>query len=426
MTSKTLYRIIELQFFIVWLMAVVIPKSQFKTIFVTEILFFFVVAAYNIRRIKNLVTYSKQGRYTWWVFVSFFVLSALMLYFSYENIPSYWGIHLLPFERQYIPRHFMVIAELFLSIGLGFTMMRSGNLFKIKKLHLIMVSVLLAFLMVYNRNYVIFLGGLFVAVTSLLAFKTNFKFLFLLIPLVMYSHSAYVIAAIVMLMFLFLRSIFRRFFSSFPTERIIILLILLVVVMLVFREELYIAIRRDNNAYWRFLVWTNEIESLAMTYFTGVGFGSAYVTSDIYNIVNNANMYIDEDGNMYDRFFLVANHNSVLNMFYRLGLLGGLLFVAWNIMICSMCLLSYKKKILKEHNDYCWWAFTNYMYNLVIILFNPGMEMMQFAINYVFSLGIMFAILFSTNAEIKRQSSLSRGAAFLDSWYRKRFRQSMR
>ena len=39
-------------------------------------------------------------------------------------------------------------------------------------------------------------------------------------------------------------------------------------------------------------VWTNEIDSLRQTGFTGVGFGSAYVTSNITRFTDNTNMYL--------------------------------------------------------------------------------------------------------------------------------------
>jgi len=413
--KKVFYKTLVLQFFVLWVLAVIIPKEQYKTIFVSEIMVFFVVFVINIRKIRTLMFASKQGYTIWCLFGCFFAIAALMLYVSYKNIPTYWNIWDLYYERSYISRHFMVIAELFLSIGLGFSLMKTGLIYKINKKTLAIIAVLLGVIILYNQNYVIFLGGLFVAVLSLLSFKLHNKLFLLLIPLVMVSHSAYIIASAFMLSLLFFRNSFKRFFSYHPTRRILLLLALSIFAIIIFRDDLYKLIRSDGNSYWRLLVWTNEIETLAKTYFTGVGFGTAYVTSNIDDIVNNFNMYIDSEGDMYERLFLVANHNSVLNMFYRLGLLGGSLFVAWNIMVCSFCLFSFKMKILGENSYYCWWAFTNYIYNLVIIFLNPGMEMMQFAINYTFSLGVVFAVIFSSHLTLSREKNIKEGRAIASS-----------
>lgn len=397
-----IYKFLEIQFFIIWILAVVIPKNLFIPIFVMEIFIFFLVVLFNIFKIKDNLYTTRQGKKIWKLFFAFFVWAGIMLFFSYRNIVEYWNLLLLLYDESYVFRHFMVVAELFLSIGLGYTLMKTGNLYKIKNIYLFFFSVLLAVVMIYNSKYVIFLGGLFVAIVSLLSFKTNNKLLLFFVPFVMISHSAYVLASAAMLMLVFLKNPFKSFFSSLPVERIIFLLLIIVVVIIIMRDDINIMIHSDNNALWRLQVWTNELQTLAQTNFMGVGFGTTYVTYDIYNIVINANMYLDADGGIYERLFLVANHNSVLNMFYRMGIVGGVLFLSWNIIMLGACLNSFRNNVLGEHNNYCWWAFANYIYNFLIILMNPGMEMMQFAINYTFSLGLMFAIIFSTNKEISK------------------------
>lgn len=398
--KNLLFKFLEIQFFIIWILAVVIPKNLFIPIFVMEIFLFFLVTFFNIFKIKDNLYVTGQGKKIWKFFLAFFVWAGIMLFFSYRDIVEYWNLLLLLYDEDYVFRHFMVVAELFLSIGLGYTLFKTEHLFKIKNYQLLFLSVLLAVVMVYNSNYVIFLGGLFVATLSLLSFRTNNKLLLFFIPFVMISHSAYVIASAAMLTFIFLKNPFKSFFSSLPTERIIVMLLIFTFVIIFLWDDIYVKIQSDQNSFWRLQVWTNELQTLAQTNFTGVGFGTAYVTYDIYNIVDNANMYLDEGGGIYERLFLVANHNSILNMFYRMGLVGGILFLSWNIVMCGACLTSFRKKVLGEHNNYCWWAFTNYIYNLLIIAMNPGMEMMQFAINYTFSLGLMFAIIFSSNKKL--------------------------
>ena len=398
MKSKIFNRILEVQFIVCWLMAVVIPKSYFKTIFVSEIILFAVYTGLNGGSIYRNLKSHKLSKAIFWLFISFFVVAAFMYWLSFKNLTGFWHLDYIFFERKYVNRHFMVIAELFLSIGLSLAIFRSNKLFHLKKKHLLIGGVVVGIIMVYNQSYVIFLGGLFVAIISLLAVKMNNKLITLLIPLVMISHAAYEIAAGVMLFLIFMRAPLRRFFSHNTTKKIVLLLVLFILVIYFGQDSLYNIIKNDQNSLWRLLVWKNEIQTLAKTWFTGVGFGTSYVTADIYTIVNNSNMYMDSDGTIYERLFLVANHNSFLNMFYRMGLLGGGLFLALNIVICSTC-MSFSKEKTKWNYEYQWWAFTNYVYNLVIIALNPGMEMMQFAINYTFSLGIILSVILKANVE---------------------------
>lgn len=398
MKSKILNNFLVSQFIVLWLLAVVIPKSNFKIIFVSEILLFATYTILNSFSLYHSYKINKQSKAIFRLFIGFFLVAVLMYWLSFRDIAGYWHLDYIFFERKYVNRHFMVVAELFLSIGLSLAVFRSNTLFQLKAKHLLLGSVVVGAIMIYNQRYVIFLGGLFVAALSLLAVKMKNKFVTLLIPLVMISHSAYVIAAGIMLFLIFFRNYLRKFFSRDVTKKIVVLLIIFALVIYFGQDELYRIIRRDQNSLWRLIVWQNELQTLAQTWFTGVGFGTSYVTADIYTVVNNANMYMDSDGTIYDRLFLVANHNSFLNMFYRMGILGGGLFVALNIVICGTC-LGFTKAKTKWNYDYQWWAFTNYIYNLVIIALNPGMEMMQFAINYTFSLGIILSVILKANFE---------------------------
>ena len=151
-------------------------------------------------------------------------------------------------------------------------------------------------------------------------------------------------------------------------------------------------IESDPNSLWRLNVWINEIGSLSKTCFTGVGFGSAYVTKDIVNQVSNSNMYTTNvEGGLESGIYLVANHSSLLNMFYRMGILGGLLFLALNVQLIRVVVKTYRQATRKM-KSLLWRMFAVFIYETIIIALNPGLEMMQFALSYILSVSVLLAV----------------------------------
>lgn len=84
------------------------------------------------------------------------------------------------------------------------------------------------------------------------------------------------------------------------------------------------------NALWRWQYWQNEIKLLVKTKLMGVGFGTPYADNNIFNeIINRDAVKIPDDAFGYSInkvLFITSQHNSFLNMFYRLGVVGGMLF----------------------------------------------------------------------------------------------------
>ena len=148
----------------------------------------------------------------------------------------------------------------------------------------------------------------------------------------------------------------------------------------------------DANALWRLMVWTNEVLSLKETYFTGVAYGTAYVTETIYNEVSNSNMYTNDFTNN-EGLFVVANHSSILNMFYRMGLLGGIIYVSIILISLKWYSKIYTYIKIKKSRRYLYWALINWLINLLIICINPGLESPQFATTYLLSQGIFLGTL---------------------------------
>lgn len=386
-------KLVEAQFFLAWIACSGLPKNLVKYIFVGEIALFFLLFVLHRKTIYKYMTLSRPGNTVFWTYMAFFAVAAIYLWLSYKDLPYFWRIPLLLYDPEYIYRQFMIIPELMVPLGLGFILARTGTIYKANSLFLFLFLAFVVGLYYSGLANRIMLSGLVVALSSLLALKTRNYLYLLLVPLVISNHSAYNIASLALLGLILLRRPMKAYLARHTTWRVLFLILLAVTLIYYYSDEIYEKITTDENSLWRLRVWENEINSLSDTYYTGVGFGTSYVTYDIYTIVNNPNMYYDKDRTLYGRLFMVANHNSFLNMFYRMGYLGGILFTMLNVFICTYTLHCYRKA--KQFRDYIWWAFANYIYQVVIIFLNPGLEMMQFAINYMGALSMLLGVNYS-------------------------------
>ena len=396
---KKLILLLVWQYLLFLIFGPMLQKSMVQRTFVINIALFAIVLLVNLRDISDIMKRNKQIIMLPYVFIVFLAVSALYLFLSYQGLHDFFDLGNLPFEKEYIPRHFMVVAELLLPIGLGYLMYKSNFVYKFKNRTLLLLSVVIFSLRYMNYNPLPY-AGVLVAAFSLCVFRTKRIWLLPLIILALPGHAAYNIAAVAVCFVTLFRKWIIKLFCWETNIKIVVFFIFLATIITLFAPELYDIISKDENSLWRLMVWTNELNSLYQTNGLGVGFGTAYVTPQIYFEVANANMYIDFDnGSIYERLFLVANHNSFLNMFYRMGIIGGSLFILIFIYLIKWTLGLYVKAS-ESMKSYIWWAFCGFVYQIFIILFNPGLEMMQFAMSFCLAIGIQLAVLFKAQSEI--------------------------
>ncbi len=397
--NKKLSVFLVVQYLIFLFIYQIAPKNIMQLVYVSEILLFSYIFITKIPTLKHIIKKGDIVANLPRLLLYFTIISAVYLILSYNDLSGMWDLEDLPFDKSYVPRHFMIVIELFLPIGLGYMMYKTDILYRIKNIYLIFFLIITYALRYLNINPLPY-TGLFVAALTLLAFQTKKPWLIVLTFLALPSHSAYLMGTMFICVLTYFRNRIVSWFKVETTFRMYLLIMLIVFAFAIFASELYSIISRDENSLWRLMVWQNEINSLGNTYYTGVGFGTAYVTPHIYYEVNNPNMYLDaEDGSVYDRLFIVANHNSFLNMFYRMGLLGGFLFIAIYIQIIrwALCLYSKAREYIKP---YIWCAFCGFMYQTIVILLNPGLEMMQFAMNFCLAVAILIAVLLRAQIEV--------------------------
>lgn len=384
--QKTLVKI----FFLICILFFTIPKSlmmAFWTICVV-VAFTFVIVKNKTLTKKICVNQDLKKLKTY--FTGLFIISLIMLTLSTLNLPDFWHISNLIYDTKFIARHYLIIIELFFPIGFGYILYKTNFLFNISNKILLITS--LAVFYGNNLWYV----SISVASLSLIAFRKNMKWLVLPLFFANTEQSSWVVGWVSMVILTFFGKYFIYFFKQSTKTKIFTIITVTAFVLSATYSSFYNILENDNNTMWRWQVWTNEIQSLSATFGTGVGFGSAFVTTDIWKYVNNSSMYMAPDGSMYDALFLVASHNTFLNFFYRLGIIGGLLFLLLHFQTIRICLKMYKQAdgTMKKH---IWWAFVNFIYQTCVIMLNPGLEMMQFALGFCVCGSFIIALILKNN-----------------------------
>ena len=89
----------------------------------------------------------------------------------------------------------------------------------------------------------------------------------------------------------------------------------------------------DPNSAWRFYAWTKNIQySLMNTYAAGVGYGTPYFLGTkfdlAYVLLSGRGGSSVEDSGQQDAM-VRGQHNSLVNIFYRLGIVGTILFLQY-------------------------------------------------------------------------------------------------
>lgn len=395
---KIIYITLFIQYFILLLCWILIPKSTMITSYIAEIGLFALLTAINARKIKKVFYLSNEGRKTMICFLLLLLISLVYLCLSYYNLADYWNINNLGYNSFFIPRHYFIILQYFISIGLGYSLYRSNFLMRIKSKWVIMaiVAIFIMTSMDFATNSKSYFT-IMVLLISLLGLR--YKLLLIALPFFGFfsmEQTTYLIAiAEVSFIMLFKRSI-ANFLQKNGKIKLFACFLVSILTFIFLSSTISELVDSDSNSSWRLAVWKNEIASLEKTQYTGVGFGTAYVSNSIPYETDNINMYLKTEKGFSEGVFIVANHNSVLNMFYRMGFIGGVIFVLLNLFLLYWC-ISNNRITSSKMNAYLWWAMANYVFNFTVILFNPGLEMLQFSTGYQLSLAILLAILFATN-----------------------------
>lgn len=365
-----------------------LPKSTQTTGFIVFIFLSVFLVLKNRKGILLRLSLDTETKKLKKLFITFLTVSAFYLAISFMNLPKFWNINNLMYNMSYIPRHFFIIAELFIPIALGYAIYTKKLL---EKINTFFFAIL--FIVIFFTNPNLCTKGLLLILLALIAWKHDTKYLFLFAFFIFYDQAAYVMGYFAMLFFVAFEKNIVSFLKNNTNRRIFFSFTFTILLIFVLWDVIMEFVLEDKNSLWRLNVWINELNSLYKTYLTGVGFGSAYVTDDILLQTDNYNMFFNnEEGQLEVGVFIVANHSSFLNMFYRMGLIGGVLFLALNFQIISVTIKMYYRAT-KKMRRLLWYMLSVWIYETVVIALNPGLEMMQFALSYLLSLAVLLAVI---------------------------------
>ncbi|MFC1504030.1 O-antigen ligase family protein [Spirochaetota bacterium] len=146
----------------------------------------------------------------------------------------------------------------------------------------------------------------------------------------------------------------------------------------------------DPNTWWRLIYWKKEAGILLNTSFLGVGFGTPYslpAWEDTIRLI-----FFKYHGP--ESHYIVAQHNSFMNILYRTGFIGFLLFIMFNYFIIR----SFKKNYIANMHDKSISGsinilFLGYVLSVINILLNVGLESPRVFLSYLLFVPLSVAYL---------------------------------
>ncbi len=348
-------------------------------------IFSFICLGYTFFKIIDAVKYHKSFFLNKFmiILVTFVILNFFYISISFLHFTNIFDLDIL-YDSSYIFRqgyHIFIIA-------IGVTCYHA---FKNKKLNINFLRILLIMILALNFlecDGIILQGILMFTLVNLFYKDSKFNFIYLCITLwwaYMNLHGMTTYATIYLLAFIFM---FYHFISKKiqleRVKRIFIFLSLpiLLIALVVFASK---SVSSDLNTQWRFQYWVDEFNTLCKTRFLGVGFGTSYCSVGFLSVVNNNNMFIQ---NYPHSIFVTTQHSSYINMFYRMGLIGGIIFT----LIILYPFTQYKRYF--KHNKE---VFVIYIASLFTVVVNPGLESPRFMLFYIFSAAYLFAEFYNSS-----------------------------
>ena len=320
-------------------------------------------------------------------FIFFMIVSVILSNFEIYKLFDINGIF---FERKYILKQIMFLNLLPIGISMGICFCNERTLIKeICERYSFSIFILFWILVIFKLcnntvSYYLLIIFSFIIVND--ERKNYFtKFIIMIFTAIylkfIYSEST---AFIMLLIYLFMVLFNKKVLNILQRRRLIFYFFLIVIGILAYYKRDFIIQYlkvRDANYWWRFTYWISEIRVLAKTGFVGIGYGSTYASVDIFNILRGG--FIDpETGvavNSAKVLFTTAQHNSYMNVLYRLGIIGFVLFIR----IIFSLIFKYRKYLRDTYDKTLYLAFLNIN---VIIIFNVGLESPQFLIPFYMAL----------------------------------------
>ena len=334
----------------------------------------------------------KIKQYKIFKIVGLYVLCSLFyVIISFFNYQKLFDIG-VSYSVSYIFRQAYPIAFFPIGILVGFGCLQIYETNNKAKLINIGAIVLWGFLIIVNHFYKadIIPYRMFIMLIAVFILARNKKKLYS-IPLIFtilfeidfFHSSSSMIGVLVPIVFVISVYKWHKFYSKHIISVALVAVVCLFLSFYCFEDYLNEFFHFDLNYLWRYQYWVSEIKLVIRSMFIGLGFGTAYADNSLLDIIVNNKMFVGESG-----LFLVTQHSSLVNAFYRMGIVGLVIFII---------LIMYPIKYVCKHynsisnkNAACLYLFL-YLNCLIIICLNPGLESPRFAMGYIFSYSLLMS-----------------------------------
>lgn len=162
----------------------------------------------------------------------------------------------------------------------------------------------------------------------------------------------------------------------------------------------------DVNERWRAGAWRANLASVWETNFVGVGFGTPYhqiTTESLANAIENR--WPDAVEPQYYR----TQHSSPINMFYRLGAVGGCLFMLLNFLVVRSGLSAVGRGNPPQVQRLGLVAITMFVIQLIQMTVHVGVETPRYLVIYMLCVGLIYYIV-SGSQELRLGADVTRAS----------------
>lgn len=145
----------------------------------------------------------------------------------------------------------------------------------------------------------------------------------------------------------------------------------------------------DRNTYWRLASWRQNLDNLWDSYLVGIGFGTPYHPLSMENLVVAGTLDdLREPAFPGEAQYFRAQHSSFVNIFYRLGLPGGLIFAALNALLVRRLATAMRAARSPTVQRTVFAALVLFVIAVFQIMVHVGLETPRFFVVYVLSMAL--------------------------------------
>jgi hypothetical protein len=160
-------------------------------------------------------------------------------------------------------------------------------------------------------------------------------------------------------------------------------------------KDVSVVFAHSGNTYWRCVVWQANVGYIFDTYFLGVGFGVPYhpLTTEnwLASEAAEGEVSVSALAPASEVLYIRGQHSSLINVFYRLGVVGGVLFVLMNwVLILDLARAARGPGVVEQLSLVCCALL---VYDLLAISSNVGLESPRYFVLYAIGISLSMACL---------------------------------